>query len=124
MVGSGVFGPLVVAVGPVVEGSSEGLAVEAAAVELAAVDCAFDLDGLQPVGADGGSALTGQTVSVYKYARNGKAALSGTVAVAAGATSATVTGLRTGAAYSFTVAATNAVGTSPAAAMSNQVTVA
>ncbi|MBC7374501.1 MAG: S8 family serine peptidase, partial [Frankiales bacterium] len=74
------------------------------------------------VGADGGSALTGQTVSVYKYARNGKATLSGTVVVTTSATSVIVTGLRTGTTYSFTVSATNAIGTSPASAMSNKVT--
>ncbi len=75
------------------------------------------------VGADGGSALTGQTVSVYKYSRNGKRSSSGTVAVSASATSVTVGGLLAGTAYSFTVSATNAIGTSPASAMSNKVTV-
>ena len=75
------------------------------------------------VGADGGSAVTRQTVSVYTYGRNGKASAAGNVAVAASATSVTVTGLSAGSAYSFTVSATNAIGTSPASAMSNRVTV-
>ena len=72
-------------------------------------------------GADGGSALTSQAVAVYAYGRNGKASLVGTVSVSASATSVTIGGLRSGTSYAFTVSATNAVGTSPASALSNKV---
>src|SRR5690242_11778555 len=53
----GVDGPLERARGAVVEGLVEGSTGEAAAVELLAVDRAFDLDRLQAVGSDGGGDL-------------------------------------------------------------------
>jgi hypothetical protein len=62
---------------------------------------------------DGGSAVTGYTVA----SSDGR-----TSAVSALATSATVGGLMNGVAYTFTVAATNAVGTGPASAPSVAVT--
>jgi len=68
-------------------------------------------------GADGGSALTGQTVRVYA---NGTFVRS--VAVSASATSASISSLTGGVPYRFTVTATNAIGTSPESAQSNQVT--
>ena len=63
---------------------------------------------------DGGSAITGYTVT---SSPDGKTASAG-----ASATSATVTGLTNGTAYTFTVTATNAIGTGPASAASNSVT--
>jgi hypothetical protein len=63
---------------------------------------------------NGGSPITGYTVT----ASPGGA----TASAAAGATSATVTGLTAGTAYTFTVTATNAAGTSAASAASNSVT--
>jgi subtilisin family serine protease len=68
-------------------------------------------------GADGGSALTAQTVTVWSGALRVKS-----VTVSGTATTAAVTALTTGKAYSFTVTATNAVGTSPASVQSNIVT--
>jgi subtilisin family serine protease len=68
-------------------------------------------------GSDGGSVLTKQTVLVYKGTT-----LIGSVTVAATATSATITGLTGGTSYSFSVNATNAVGTSPESTRSNTVT--
>jgi hypothetical protein len=65
---------------------------------------------------DGGSPITSYTVTPY----------AGTVAqtpvTVSGATSTQVTGLTNGTAYTFTVTATNAVGTSPPSAASNAVT--
>jgi hypothetical protein len=63
---------------------------------------------------DGGSAITGYTVSVTP-------ADAGPVPVAAGSTVTTITGLSNGTAYQVSVTAANAAGTSPAAA-SGQVT--
>ena len=62
---------------------------------------------------DGGQPVTGYTVT---------ASPGGKTATTAGATSATVTGLTNGTAYTFTVTATNAVGTSAASAPSSPVT--
>ncbi|WP_245953370.1 S8 family serine peptidase [Arthrobacter silvisoli] len=67
-------------------------------------------------GSDGGSALTGQTIAVY----------SGTTRIAslqipASASSATITGLRAGSYYSFSIIETNKVGNSPECAKSNTV---
>lgn len=65
--------------------------------------------------ADGGSPITSYTVTPW----NGGTALPPTTATG---TSATVTGLTNGTAYTFTVSATNAVGTGPASAPSAAVT--
>jgi len=62
---------------------------------------------------DGGSVVTGYTVT---------AAPGGRTATTTGATSATVTGLTYGTAYTFTVKATNAAGSSADSARSNSVT--
>jgi hypothetical protein len=73
---------------------------------------AFPQDGQIQAGwsapADGGAAITGYTVSV-------KPADVGPISVAAGTTVATITGLTDGTAYTVSVTATNASGTSPAA---------
>jgi hypothetical protein len=65
-----------------------------------------------------GSALTGYTVTPYigSTAQTAVQVLSGT------ATSATVTGLKVGTAYTFTVTATNNIGTGPASSPSSAVT--
>lgn len=65
-------------------------------------------------GADGGSPLTGQTVRVYRGTT-----VVGTVAVSATAASVRVGGLTPRVQYSFSVLATNAVGTSPESTRSN-----
>ncbi|HET7488016.1 MAG TPA: alkaline phosphatase family protein [Acidimicrobiales bacterium] len=65
-----------------------------------------------PPAADGGCAVTGSTVT---GSPGGSAAVAGT------ATSVKVTGLKPGVTYTFTVAATNCVGTGPASAPSNPV---
>ena len=67
--------------------------------------------------ANGGSAITSYTVTP----RIGGAAQT-PVTVGSTATSATVTGLTNGTSYTFTVTATNAVGTGPASAASTAVT--
>lgn len=67
-------------------------------------------------GSDGGSPLTGQTLYVYSGTSR-IAALS----VSASATSVTVTGLRSRSYYSFSVVATNKIGSSPESARSNTV---
>jgi hypothetical protein len=68
---------------------------------------------------DGGSAITGHTVNVYP---SGATQPSQQVSAGASATSATVTGLSNGTAYTFTVSATNGVGTGAASAASSAVT--
>jgi subtilisin family serine protease len=69
------------------------------------------------LGADGGSPLTGQTVWVYR----GTTRL-GYVAVSATSTSVKIGGLTAGASHTFSVTATNAMGTSPESVRSNEVT--
>ena len=68
---------------------------------------------------DGGSAITSYTVTPFIGAT---AQTPVTVTGTPPATSTTVTGLTNGTAYTFTVTATNAVGTGPASAASNPVT--
>ncbi|MGP3914788.1 fibronectin type III domain-containing protein [Nonomuraea sp. 10N515B] len=58
---------------------------------------------------DGGTRITGYTVTAYPWGRT---------ATTTGATTATVTGLDNGTAYTFTVTATNSLGTSPPSAHS------
>ena len=69
--------------------------------------------------ADGGSGITSYTVTPYIGAT---AQPVRTVTGTPPATSTTVTGLTNGTAYTFTVTATNAVGTGPASAASSPVT--
>jgi hypothetical protein len=68
-------------------------------------------------GSDGGTPVTGYTITPFV----GATAQPSTTA-AASATSATVTGLTNGTAYTFKVKATNAVGDSPQSAASNSAT--
>ena len=69
--------------------------------------------------ADGGSGITSYTVTPYIGA---SAQPVRTVTGSPPATSTTVTGLSNGTAYTFTVSATNALGTGPASAASSPVT--
>lgn len=64
--------------------------------------------------ADGGSPITGYTVTASPGGKQ--------VTVAGSATTATITGLTNGTPYTFTVTAANAVGTSPVSAQSSPVT--
>ena len=68
---------------------------------------------------DGGSPITSYTVTPYMA---GVAQQATTVTGNPPATSATVTGLTNNTSYTFTVGATNAVGTGPASAPSNAIT--
>lgn len=67
---------------------------------------------------DNGSALTSQVVKVYSGA-----SYVGSVTVSGSATSTTISGLRSRTSYSFSVTATNAIGTGPESARSNTVSV-
>ncbi len=69
--------------------------------------------------ANGGSAITGYTVTPYAGTKGGTAI---TVSGSPPATSATVTGLTNGTSYTFTVTATNADGSGPASEHSAAIT--
>jgi hypothetical protein len=68
---------------------------------------------------NGGSAITGYTVNVYP---SGATSPSQQLSAGASATSLSVGGLTNGTSYTFTVQASNAVGTSPESSRSNAVT--
>ena len=68
--------------------------------------------------ADGGSPITSYVVTAFQSGKRVK-----TVTVSGNATSVVVSSLRRGRTYTFTVAARNAIGTSPASAASSPVTV-
>ncbi len=72
-----------------------------------------------PPASDGGSAITGYTVVPY-VGSTAQSSLS--VTASSTATSATVPGLTNGTTYTFTVSATNGVGTGPGSSPSNAVT--
>jgi hypothetical protein len=72
-----------------------------------------------PPASDGGSPITGYLVRSYAA---GHTTPSGSVTAAVDSTSAVVTGLTNGTSYRFDVAAVNAVGTSPASALSSSTT--
>ncbi|WP_153504840.1 N,N-dimethylformamidase beta subunit family domain-containing protein [Cumulibacter manganitolerans] len=67
---------------------------------------------------DGGSAITGYTITPYV---GGKAQTPTTITGNPPATTATITGLKFNATYTFVVQATNAIGTGPGSAASNPV---
>jgi len=67
-----------------------------------------------PPGTDGGSVITGYTITASTGAQ--------TATATGSTTSATVSGLTNGTAYTFTVVATNSVGNGPPSAPSNSVT--
>jgi titin len=67
---------------------------------------------------NGGSPITGYTIRTYRV---GSTTVSKTTTAGAGATSSTITGMTNGIAYTFTVAATNALGTSAPSARSSAV---
>ena len=67
--------------------------------------------------ADGGSVITGQTLRVFSGTK-----LTKTITVGATVNALRVGGLRNGVAYTFTVAAKNAIGSGPQSAKSNVVT--
>nr|WP_230209349.1 DUF4082 domain-containing protein [Tetrasphaera sp. HKS02] len=69
--------------------------------------------------ADGGSPITGYTITPYI---GSSAQASTTISGSPPATSAAVTGLTNGTTYTFTVSATNAIGTGPSSAASPPVT--
>ena len=72
---------------------------------------------------NGGSELTGFTVRAYELMRNGRIRLSGAVFVSADQGQVTLTGMKAGTRFKFTVAATNVVGTGAESAPSNVVSI-
>jgi hypothetical protein len=70
-----------------------------------------------PPAKNGGSPVTSYTITIYKRSTATK-----TLTVTAPTTSATITGLTSGTAYTFTVGATNAAGTGPTSPMSSPTT--
>jgi subtilisin family serine protease len=72
---------------------------------------------------DGGSALTGYTVRAYEVMKNGRVRLVGAVFVSADQAQVTLTGMKAGSRFQFTVAATNVVGTGPESTPSNVVAI-
>jgi hypothetical protein len=72
---------------------------------------------------DGGSALTGFTVRAYEVMKNNRLRLAGAVFLPADATTVTLTGMKAGTKFAFTVAATNVVGTGAESQVSNVVSI-